>query len=139
MASQLEQDQKSAPAAAPPAEADEFAALLKQNFKPRTERAATEVENAVQTLVTQALADTTVIKGEVLDTIEEMIARQVPAMAKLLAAREQLSNLLKYMDGKVAAEGALKKLLADPDLMAAMKSRLEQKPASAEFSEPAAE
>ena len=67
------------------------------------------------------------------------IARQVPAMAKLLAAREQLSNLLKYMDGKVAAEGALKKLLADPDLMAAMKSRLEQKPASAESSEPAAE
>jgi type VI secretion system protein ImpB len=64
------------------------------------------------------------------------IARQVPAMAKLLQAREQLSNLLKYMDGKVAAEGALKKLLADPDLMAAMKSRLEQKPAGA--SEPAA-
>jgi type VI secretion system protein ImpB len=57
------------------------------------------------------------------------IARQVPAMAKLLEAREQLSNLLRYMDGKVAAEDALKKLLADPDLMAAMKSKLAQKPA----------
>src|SRR5271166_3089640 len=57
------------------AEADEFAQLLKQNFKPRTQRAATEVENAVQTLVSQALADSTLIKGEVLDTIEEMIAR----------------------------------------------------------------
>ena len=56
------------------------------------------------------------------------IARQVPAMAKLLEAREQLSNLLRYMDGKVAAEDALKKLLADPDLMAAMKSKLTQKP-----------
>ena len=32
-------------------EADEFAALLKQSFKPRTERAASEVENAVSTLV----------------------------------------------------------------------------------------
>ena len=32
------------------------------------------------------------------------IARQVPATAKLLQAREQLSNLLRYMDGKVAAE-----------------------------------
>ena len=32
-------------------EADEFSALLKQSFKPRTERAATEVENAVTTLV----------------------------------------------------------------------------------------
>jgi type VI secretion system protein ImpB len=56
------------------------------------------------------------------------IARQVPAMAKLLQAREQLANLLKYMDGKVAAEDGLKKLLADPELMAAMKSKLEQKP-----------
>ena len=45
------------------------------NFKPRTERAATEVENAVQTLVTQALADSSLVKSEVLDTIEEMIAR----------------------------------------------------------------
>ena len=56
------------------------------------------------------------------------IARQVPAMAKLLQAREQLSNLLKYMDGKAAAEDGLKKLLADPQLMAALKTQLEQKP-----------
>jgi len=58
------------------------------------------------------------------------VARQVPAMAKLLQAREQLANLLKYMDGKVAAEETLKKLLADPELMAAMKNKLEQKPPS---------
>jgi type VI secretion system protein ImpC len=32
-------------------DADEFAALLKQSFKPRTERAATELDNAVKTLV----------------------------------------------------------------------------------------
>lgn len=56
-------------------EADEFANLLKQSFKPRTERAATEVENAVGTLVRQALSDTSLIKDDVLDTIEEMIAR----------------------------------------------------------------
>jgi type VI secretion system protein ImpC len=56
-------------------EADEFQQLLKQTFKPRTERAATEVENAVKTLVEQALADTSLIKGDVLDTIEEMIAQ----------------------------------------------------------------
>ena len=54
---------------------DDFAALLKQNFKPRSERAASEVENAVQTLVTQALADSSLVKGDVIDTIEEMIAR----------------------------------------------------------------
>ena len=56
-------------------EADEFTQLLKQSFKPRTERAATEVENAVKTLVDQALADTSLIKSDVLDTIEEMIAQ----------------------------------------------------------------
>src|SRR5262245_37274481 len=54
---------------------DEFSTLLKQSFKPRSERAATEVENAVATLVQEALADATVIKDHVLDTIEEMIAR----------------------------------------------------------------
>jgi type VI secretion system protein ImpB len=58
------------------------------------------------------------------------IARQVPAMAKLLAAREQLANLLKYMDGKAAAEETLKKLLADPQLMAAMKTKLDQRPSA---------
>jgi type VI secretion system protein ImpC len=55
--------------------ADEFAEFLKQSFKPRTERAATEVENAVTTLVKEALADSSVIKSDVLDTIEEIIAK----------------------------------------------------------------
>jgi len=54
---------------------DEFATVLKQSFKPRSDRAATEVENAVTTLVREALADTTIIKDDVLDTIEGMIAR----------------------------------------------------------------
>jgi type VI secretion system protein ImpB len=56
------------------------------------------------------------------------IARQVPATAKLLQAREQLANLLRYMDGKAAAEDSLKKLLSDPELMAAMKTKLDHKP-----------
>jgi type VI secretion system protein ImpB len=55
------------------------------------------------------------------------VARQVPSMAKLLEAREQLSNLLRYMDGKVAAEDQLKKLLADPQLMMALRDRASTK------------
>ncbi len=51
------------------------------------------------------------------------LARQVPALAKLLEAREQLTNLMRYMDGKVAAEDQIKKLLADPNLMEAVKER----------------
>jgi len=57
------------------------------------------------------------------------IARQVPAVAKLLKAREQLAGLLRYMDGKVAAEDTIKKLLADPQLMAALQTKLAEKPA----------
>jgi type VI secretion system protein ImpB len=52
------------------------------------------------------------------------IARQVPSLAKLLKAREQLANLQRYMDGKVAAEAQLRKLLADPQLMQALKDRV---------------
>jgi len=51
------------------------------------------------------------------------IARQVPEMATILEAREQLANLLRYMDGKVAAEDQLKKLLGDPKLMTALHER----------------
>src|SRR5262245_37337751 len=54
---------------------EEFAVILKQSFKPRTDRAATEVENAVTTLVREALRDASVVKDDVLETIEEMIAR----------------------------------------------------------------
>ena len=56
-------------------EVDEFASLLKQSFKPRSERAESEIGSAVDTLVKQALADTSLIKDDVLDTIEEMIGR----------------------------------------------------------------
>jgi type VI secretion system protein ImpB len=51
------------------------------------------------------------------------VARQIPSLAKLLEAREQLSNLIRYMDGKAGAEATLRKLLSDPQLMAALKER----------------
>ena len=60
------------------------------------------------------------------------VARQVPALAQLLQARDQLANLLRYMDGKVAAEDQIKALLKDPQLMAALSQRA---PAAAEPAE----
>ena len=56
-------------------ELDEFSSLLKASFKPRNEAAATEVDNAITTLVREALADQSVVKEDVLDTVDEMIAR----------------------------------------------------------------
>lgn len=51
------------------------------------------------------------------------VARQVEPMAKLLRTREQLAYLLRYMDGKMAAEANLKKLLDDPQMLAALAER----------------
>jgi type VI secretion system protein ImpB len=45
------------------------------------------------------------------------IARKVDSLNKLLQAREQLANLMTYMDGKEGAEALISKVLADPALM----------------------
>jgi type VI secretion system protein ImpB len=55
------------------------------------------------------------------------VAKQVPPLAKLLEARTQLANLMRYMDGKAAAEAQLKKLLNDPELMAALRDQTPKK------------
>lgn len=48
------------------------------------------------------------------------IAKNVPALAKLLEARQQLNDLMLYMDGKDGAQELLDKVLKDPDLMKAL-------------------
>ncbi len=55
-------------------EADQFAALLQKEFKPKTDRARAEVENAVRTLAEQALRETTVVSDDVIGTIKAIIA-----------------------------------------------------------------
>jgi type VI secretion system protein ImpB len=45
------------------------------------------------------------------------VAKQVPALNKLLEARQELSDLMAYMDGKDGAQDLLDKVLKDPDLM----------------------
>ena len=48
------------------------------------------------------------------------IARKVDSLSKLLTAREQLQNLVTYMDGKGGAEELIAKLLADPALLGSL-------------------
>lgn len=50
------------------------------------------------------------------------IARKVDALNQLLQARQQLSNLSTYMDGKQGAEELLAKVLQDPALLQALAS-----------------
>jgi type VI secretion system protein ImpB len=48
------------------------------------------------------------------------VARKVDSLKKLLDAREQLANLVTYMDGKSGAEELVSRLLADPALLSTL-------------------
>jgi type VI secretion system protein ImpB len=50
------------------------------------------------------------------------VARKVDALRKLLEARQQLANLLTYMDGKTGAEQLIQQVLQDPALLKALAS-----------------
>src|SRR5207248_10506973 len=63
--------QQQAPVAA---EADEFSALLKREFKPKSEEANEAVQRAVRTLAQQALLDTKLVSDDAVKTIEKIIA-----------------------------------------------------------------
>lgn len=61
------------------------------------------------------------------------VAGKVDALKKLLDARQQLSNLVTYMDGKSGAEELIAKVLSDPALLstlAASKKPEDDTPAS---------
>jgi type VI secretion system protein ImpC len=55
-------------------EADQLGALLQQEFRPKTDRARSEVETAVRTLAEQALRETAVVSDDVVGTIKAIIA-----------------------------------------------------------------
>jgi type VI secretion system protein ImpB len=48
------------------------------------------------------------------------VARKVDSLNRLLQAREQLNNLMTYMDGKTGAEELIANVLNDPSLLQAL-------------------
>ncbi len=60
------------------------------------------------------------------------VARQIPALKKLLEARQHLANLQRYMNSKPKAQEQIRKLLNDPELMAALAERDKNKSAEEE-------
>lgn len=84
------------------AELDEFSAILKQNFKPRSDTAAKEVENAVSTLVREALADDSLVADDILDTIDAMLAK---IDAKLSAQVNEIIHHPEYQKLESAWRG----------------------------------
>jgi type VI secretion system protein ImpC len=73
-------------------EGSDFAALLKKEFKPKTEEAKSAVEAAVQTLAQQALVNTTIIASDAIKTIEGMIA----ALDRKLT--DQVNRIIHHAD-----------------------------------------
>src|SRR4030095_2537662 len=74
------------------AELDEFSALLKKEFKPKSEEANEAVQRAVRTLAEQALTDTSVVSDDAVKTIERIIAEIDRKLT------EQINKILHHED-----------------------------------------
>ena len=74
----------------------DFASLLNKEFKPKSDEAKSAVEQAVQTLAQQALAQTKLISSDVLGSIEAMIAeidRKLTAQVNQILHNKDFQNL----------------------------------------------
>jgi type VI secretion system protein ImpB len=87
---------------------------FEQRMKAMAPRAVFQVEN---TLTGEGKMNVELTFEKMDDFTPGEIAKKVPALAKLLEARQELSDLLVYMDGRDGAQGLLDRLLKDPELM----------------------
>src|SRR5260221_3412368 len=75
---------------------DQFMSLLQKEFKPKTDRARAEVENAVRTLAEQALRESTVVSDDVIGTIKAIIAEideKLTAQLNMILHNERFQQL----------------------------------------------
>lgn len=99
----------------------DFVEFDMDNFEQRmaamAPRAAFNVEN---TLTGDGKLSVDMTFNSVEDFSPGQVAKKVPALAKLLEARQELNDLMLYMDGKDGAQALLDKVLKDPELMKAL-------------------
>jgi type VI secretion system protein ImpB len=97
----------------------DFTEFDMDNFEQRMEaiapRAVFQVDNTLAGDGSKLGVDLTFKSME--DFSPGAVAKKVPALAKLLEARQELSDLMAYMDGKDGAQTLLDKVLKDPSLM----------------------
>jgi len=110
------------PAESPPDVADrKFLDIDTDNFDSRMKalkpRATFQVPN---TLTGEGNISVELTFDKMDDFSPAAVARKVDALKKLLEAREQLQNLITYMDGKTGAEDLVSRLLRDPQLLQAL-------------------
>lgn len=100
--------------------ADTLGEFLKKEFKPKTDRARSEVENAVKTLAEQALRDTAVVSDDVMSTIKAMIAE---LDAKLTAQVNKILHHERFQQVEGAWRG-LSHLVSNTETDAQLKIRV---------------
>jgi len=102
----------------PPVDDRKFLDIDVDNFDSRMKalkpRAAFQVPN---TLTGEGNINVELTFESMDDFSPAAVAQKVDALSKLLEARQQLSNLITYMDGKSGAEDLVAKLLQDPALL----------------------
>jgi type VI secretion system protein ImpB len=107
----------------PPVDERKFLTIDVDNFDDRMKsmkpRAAFTVPN---TLTGEGNLQVDITFESMDDFSPAAVARKVDALAKLLEARTQLSNLITYMDGKPGAENLITKVLNDPALLKSLAS-----------------
>lgn len=99
----------------------DFVEFDMDNFDERMEavapRAAFTVEN---TLTGDGKLGVDLTFSSMNDFSPGEVVKNVPSLAALLEARQQLQDLLIYMDGKDGAQELLEKVLKDPALLSAL-------------------
>jgi len=102
-----------------PLDKRDFSEFDMDNFEQRMEaiapRAVFQVDNTLAGDGSKLGVDLTFKSMD--DFSPGAVAKKVPALAKLLEARQELSDLMAYMDGKDGAQNLLDKVLKDPALM----------------------
>lgn len=102
----------------PPVSDRKFLEIDVDNFDSRMKsmkpRVAFNVEN---TLTGEGSLPVDITFESMDDFSPAAVARKVDGLNKLLEARQQLSNLITYMDGKQGAGDLIAKVLADPTLL----------------------
>jgi type VI secretion system protein ImpB len=108
-----------------PVDIDNFNDVLK-SMKPR-------VAFSVPNLLTEAGGNLAVdlTFGSMDDFLPGAVARSVEGLKQLLEARQQLANLLTYMDGKTGAENLIGKMIKDEALLKSLSAVRRDTPAAA--------
>lgn len=99
------------------AERGDFASLLNKEFKPKSDRAKTEVESAVQTLAEFVLKDVSVVSQDAVESIQAVIAqidKKLSEQINLILHHEEFQTLesawrgLHYMVNNTETDEMLK-------------------------------